>query len=45
MVSFEFSTILKNIPINLQIIIGLLQLEISEILKTIYGLFSEIFRY
>ena len=31
MVSFEFSIILKHIPVNLHIIIDFLQLEISEI--------------
>ena len=45
MVSFQFSTILKHIPLNLHIIIGLLQLEICEIFKAIYALFSEISRY
>ena len=43
--SFEFSTILKHIPLNFQIIIGLLYLESSEIFKKIYGLFPEIFGY
>ena len=45
MVSFEFSTILKYILLNLHIIIGLLLFEISEIFKAIHGLFLEISRY
>ena len=45
MVRSSFSTILKHIPLNLQIIIGLLKLEISEIFKAIYELFPEISRY
>ena len=43
--SFEFFAILKHILLNLHIIIGLLQLEISENFQAIYGLFPEIFRY
>ena len=43
--SFEFSTPLKHIPLNFLIIIGFLQLKISEIFKAIYGLFPKISRY
>ena len=43
--SFECSTILEHIPQNLQIIIGLLELEIFKIFKEIYGSFSELSRY
>ena len=45
MMSFKFITILKHIPLNLYIIIGLLKFEISEIFKAFYGLFPEISRY
>ena len=34
--SFEFSTVLKYIPLNFHIIIGLLKFKISEIFKVIY---------
>ena len=42
---FDGSTILTHISLNLHIIIGLLKLEIFEILKVIYGLFPGISRY
>ena len=42
--SFEFSIVLKHIPLNLPIIIGLLCVKISETFKAIYGLFPEISR-
>ena len=45
MMSFEFSTILKHIPINLHIIIGFLWLKISKIFKAIYVLFPKLSRY
>ena len=43
--SFEFSTTLKHISLNLHIIIGLLELKVSKISKAIYPLFPETSRY
>ena len=41
-----FEKIVPNVlKLNLHIITSLLELEISEIFKTIHGLFSEISRY
>ena len=42
MVSFEIYTIHEHMPLNFHIIIGLLQVKISEIFKAIYALFPEI---